>query len=381
MAQALLSPLLLALPAAAASSQPPSTILPHLAPILRQRVSYLSASSDEPWIRLLSYDSTQATKLAAAARSERFEPHPVSGEIELDWDYDIQVRYRRLDTETLQALVSMGDLEIVFKLVHTVNDPSGDKDGWRVGEVGTPDAPSAFSSFGGFATIAEAERAFTQHQTAAAAPAPSAVEEEDEDDDYWDRYDATPARTPAAKRSPAPQSVQNARQSAEAEDAYFSQYNSVQPAMDPHDPDEVVEPIPVAPPLGLARPIPISGTGPDTSPLLEGSAAGWSVARSSSQASARHTPEEAERLAKILHPRPASAMSSHSSGSSAAVARLEELADKKEQNEFGVKKHVSRTMKGLFLLCRSSGIDREEFERMVKTELDVLSIMEEEDDA
>ncbi len=76
-----------------------------------------------------------------------------------------------------------------------------------------------------------------------------------------------------------------------------------------------------------------------------------------------------------MHPRPASA-SSHSSNVSLTVAKLEESAEKQEQSEFGVKQHVSRSIKSLFLLSRASGIDREEFERMVKTELDLLGMME-----
>jgi hypothetical protein len=58
------------------------------------------------------------------------------------------------------------------------------------------------------------------------------------------------------------------------------------------------------------------------------------------------------------------------------VAKLEESAGKQEQSEFGVKQHISRSIRSLFLLSRAAGIDRQEFERMVRTELDVLGMVE-----
>ena len=77
----------------------------------------------------------------------------------------------------------------------------------------------------------------------------------------------------------------------------------------------------------------------------------------------------------LLHPRPES---SASSNSSQLVARLEEEAGRQGQSEFGVKQHISRSVRSLFMLSRASGIEREEFERLVKTELDVLGMMEDE---
>lgn len=53
------------------------------------------------------------------------------------------------------------------------------------------------------------------------------------------------------------------------------------------------------------------------------------------------------------------------------------MAEKRDQGEFGVKQHVSRSVKSLYMLARASGIDRQEFERLVRTELDMLGLMEE----
>jgi hypothetical protein len=74
---------------------------------------------------------------------------------------------------------------------------------------------------------------------------------------------------------------------------------------------------------------------------------------------------------QVLHsPRPSS------SGSAKSVARLEEQATNFSQAEVGVKQHISTDIKSLFRLARSAGIERTEFERIVKTELEMLSMME-----
>jgi hypothetical protein len=167
------------------------------------------------------------------------------------------------------------------------------------------------------------------------------------------------------------------------EDDYYAQYDSVQPAMDPHDPDEedAAAGEPIAPPLGLARPSnwPSSDSGIEQTEVGETSGV-WVLAepglsKSPSQHSARSRQEDEERAAGLAHPRPSS---SASSNGSRTVARLEETAERKDQSEFGVKQHISRSIRSLFLLSRASGIDREEFERMIKTELDVLGMVEDE---
>ncbi|KAK3341445.1 hypothetical protein B0T25DRAFT_342329 [Lasiosphaeria hispida] len=389
-------PVLSALPGAAISTQPATTILPLLSPILRQRVQLLSTASTDPWIKFLTYDTSKVPRLTEIAQNGTLEPHPVSGEIEVDWDYDAQIQYRRLDQETLQTLVVLKEFDLFLRLVYCTGDKDGGGDGWRVGEVGVASNPSPLDSFGGFGDLSEAEKAFrTQSATGNRQQArtntsavisannvptveAAADEEEEEDDGYWDRYDATPARTPAVKRSPAPQSTaQTLRpdpyRSSSAEDAYYAQYDTVQPAMDNHDPDEEVpEEFLAPPPLGLARPSHPPESAERTE--LNETSGAWTLAdppRSPSVRSSRSRDDD-ERAATLLHPRPAS---SASTNGSLTVAKLEESAEKQEQNEFGVKQHVSRSIRSLFLLSRSSGIEREEFERMVKTELDVLGMV------
>ncbi|KAI1767524.1 hypothetical protein GGR53DRAFT_463216 [Hypoxylon sp. FL1150] len=367
------------LPAAALSATPAETVLPLLSPILRQRVKLLAASSsNDPWIRLLCYDVSKVPKLIEVATSDRLEPHPVSGEVEVDWDYDAETRYRRVDEETFQALVALKQLDLAFRLVYCVGDPEGG-DGWKVGEVTVAEQPSPFSSFGGVSSIEEAERQFKQSNSKtiqsnglSTSRAPVGLgDEEDDDDDYWARYDATPARTPAVKRSPAPQSARGA--SATAEDDYYAQYDDVQPAMDHHDPDEEANLQDIAPPLGLgARPSNAGINGGDEEEVEVNETQGaWTLANPPRSPSAHSQRSGDDPNLLHPHPRPAS-----SAGSNASIEKLEAAAAKQEQNDFGVKQHVSRSIKSLFMLSRASGIDREEFERMVRTELDTLGLME-----
>ncbi|VUC33907.1 unnamed protein product [Clonostachys rosea] len=384
----LLSPLIPALTAAAVSSEPASTVLPLLSPILRQRVQFLSSSGSDPWLRLLCYDTSKAAKLAEIATNGSLDPHPSSGEIEVDWDHDCETRYRRLDAETLQAFVVLKELGLAFKLVHCIEDKEGAADGWRIGEVTVAEESNPFESFDGASPdLAAAEQVFEQskaqqqkgslsvsngqtpngghHLTATNIPAEG---EEDDDDDYWARYDNTPARTPAQAHSPGPQASggpvggYNAPASAASaeDDAYFSRYNDVQPAMDNHDPDEEAEQAHLMPP---------SSSSLGLSPQNNNAAAAITTTRGRSlSADLNHD--------GLLHPRPESSASSRAS--SQVIEKLEEEAGRKDQSDFGVKQHISRSIRSLFMLSRASGIEREEFEQLVKSELDVLGMVEED---
>lgn len=337
----------------------------------------------------MTYDKTKETRLSEVARSDRLEPHPVSGEVELDLDYDVQVQYRRIDEETLQALVVLDEFELFFRLVYCVNDEAGGGDGWRVGEVSVPDKDTTIASFAGYPNVAEAEKVFGEKKSntvSATLQAPSfgqqvptqPEEEDDDDDDYWARYDATPARTPQTKQSPAPGTCQQnhivQREPTDADEAYYAQYDSVQPVMDNHDPDEAevteqlghVQP---PPPLGLQYSLDTMKAQGDEVDDVNETNGSWTLAPSPS---ARSRDEE-ERTSALAHPRPESSASSNGSNT---VLKLEEQAGRQEQSEFGVKQHVSRSIRSLFLLSRTAGIDREEFERMVKNELDVLGMVE-----
>lgn len=374
----LLAPLLASLPAASVSPQPPAALLPLLSPILRQRVQILSSTSDEPWLPLLCYDASNISKLEQVITNDRLEAHPVSGEVEIDWESEVEIQYRRLDEETLQALVVLRDLSLSVRLVWCVGDELGGGDGWRIGEVGAYDGEH--QEGWGKGDISSAETAFTSGITKASTQingnllnvtngAKSLEEEEDDDDDYWAQYDNTPSRTPAPKRSPVPQSMQDTPRSADDEDSYFAQYADVQPAMDSHDPDEAAQNGTVETSLGqddqitstLQQNLKNHTKTPETNPWGSESSSGIM--------------NEGEYV-EVVQPRPGSRTSS--SGSE-TVAKLEKRAEAREQSEVGIKQHISTSVKSLYRLAKVAGIERSEFDRLIRTELDCLSLMDEDD--
>jgi hypothetical protein len=357
--EVLLAPLLASLPGASISPQPPNALLPLLSPILRQRVQLLSASSQDPWLSLLCWDSAKAPQLEQAVRNERLEPHPVSGEVEVDWEYDVEIRYKRVDQETLQATASLRELGLDVKLVWCVGDELGGGDGWSGVE--------SITASWGESSITEAEEAFKTSQPAIQSTNVhndtnsdtifTPEDNEDDDDDYWAQYDNTPARTPAPKQ---PSPLPNGLGAHTDEASYYDQYASVQPAMDNHDPDEAQQHGEVETSLGHDEITNELRQNLNTRPELNSSSL------------ATH---ESDTAPYIAHPRPDS--STGSSGGD-TVARLERRAARHEQSEVGIKQHISTSMKSLYRLSRVSGIEREEFERLVRTELECLALMDED---
>lgn len=301
-------------------------------------------------------------------KSEALEAHPVSGEVEVDWEYDVDVRYKRVDEETLQALVSLQPFNIDVKLIWCVNDELGGGDGWRIGEVSVPEGNGAW----GEKTIREAEDECESRTT---NPGPQiggtnggsllTPDEEGDDDDYWAQYDNTPSRTPA-KHSPAPPTLGNNTLGANTnEEDYYAQYGNVQPAMDNHDPDEAQQNGDVESSLGrdeIAREFQQQLS---SNPELTS----FPPPISSEQ----HNPEA------ILHPRPSSSTGSSGSDTVAKLERRAAANSMSEHSETGIKQHISTSMKSLYRLARVGGIEREEFDRLVRTELDCLGLMDEDD--
>jgi hypothetical protein len=229
---------------------------------------------------------------------------------------------------------------------------------------------------------------------AAAASQPEPAHQEEEDDDaYWAAYDRTPGRTPQQKRSPAPPTnsrVQIGPTQSELE--YFARYaHEVQPALDAHDPDEE-GPAPGESTLNgnslnLQRtaqsepnqenfgPNGFDSSLPPDYSKINGDANGLNGSHDSeiNEIKAEHIERlEEERHAALAHPRPSSSASSNS------VERLEREAENHSQAELAIKQHISTDIKSLFRLAKASGIDREEFERIVKRELEVLPLLEQD---
>ena len=237
----LLPPLLACLPIAFVSTRPPPTLIPLLSPILRQRVQIFSSvanSSSDSWLRLLCWGDAKADSVTRVLDGVEFEPHPVSGEIELP--EDISIVYRRVDQETLHARIALPEYNISVVYVWCPNDPDGGGPGWRIAELQSNENPDDGNAIWSD-SIGEANDQSRQHIIDDALKAADSndnetKQDEDDDDDYWAQYDNSPSRTPAAKTPafrPAPTG---------SDDNYFSRYADVQPAMDNHDPSETPEP-------------------------------------------------------------------------------------------------------------------------------------------
>ncbi|MCJ1402445.1 hypothetical protein MMC11_005665 [Xylographa trunciseda] len=374
--KSLTAPLLACLSIAFASKSPPSSLLPLLSPILRQRVQLLSAtptSPSESWLLLLCWDSAQAAKLAEVVERNSLEPHPVSGEVELG--EVAQVQYRRVDEETFHSRVSLVDLGLMIVYIWCEHDQEGGGNkGWRVSEI-QPLLPlngSVDNNVLWWNTIYEAdEKAGSNVSRSLLGSDPASctswssisaqAEEEktDDDDDYWAQYDNTPARTPAAIHSPAPDSNNDRTKTnvlATSDAEYYARYAQVQPAMENHDPSEK---------NGNIGQSTLNGN------VMLG-AMTMSEVRDSQwtheMANGNHFSDQ------IVHTRPSS-----SSSSISAVARLEDSAANQSHGEIAVQQHISTSMKSLFRLARGIGMEKEEFDRLVTNELYTLSLMMEDD--
>ncbi|KAE8356938.1 hypothetical protein BDV28DRAFT_236 [Aspergillus coremiiformis] len=355
--RSLLPPLLACLPTAFVSPQPPPALLPLLSPVLRQRVQVLSALSVSPtesWLRLLCWEPEKAERLQTVVDETSFEPHPVSGEVELP--DEIPVDYKRLDEETLQCRVLLTDYRLKAVYLWCPNDNDGEGPGWRVAQV-LPHESNTDDDGGWWPSIAEAnmrskEQLVEDASRAAEKEEQAAQDEADDDDDYWAQYDATPGRTPSVKTPAA--NARSARQHQDMSEAsYFSRYADVQPVMDNHDPSEE-----------QAEIGPSSLSGDLLASLLK------PHADSQDARSPPHMNGDGNTGMALNHPRPSSA----SSTSSEAVARLELEAENQSACEVGVKQHISSTIKSLFRLAKATGITRAEFQSLVQTEVELLNV-------
>lgn len=356
--RSLLPPLLACLPTAFVSPRPPPALLPLLSPILRQRVQILTSVSTSPsdsWLRLLCWDADKAERLQIIVDGASFEPHPVSGEIELP--ADMPVTYKRIDEETLHAQVLLPEYSLTVIYLWCPTDEQGGDRAWRVAELlpreGLAADEGTWASSIGEANVQAKEKLMEDVLDAAEREEQRVQEngnqDEDDDADYWAQYDATPGRTPAVK-TPALGSS-SALRSGLSESSYFSQYAEVQPAMDNHDPAEE------QPEVG-----PSSLSGDILANLLR---------RQVDETEAKDVP----RTNGYAQPRPASTSSSNSD----AVAKLEQEAESRSNYEVGVKQHISTSIKSLFRLAKATGMSRTQFQSMVHTELELLRLSDEDD--
>lgn len=367
----LLPPLLACLPTAFVSPRPPPALLPILSPILRQRVQILtdvSTSSSDSWLHLLCWDAAKAERLQSIVDGATFEPHPVSGEIELN--EDLPLTYKRIDEETLKALVVLSEYDLAVTYLWCPTDDQGR--GWKVGELLPREAPAddehTWASSIGEANEQAKEKLFadvvgTDHQVQSTnvEQAQEEDDDDDDDDDYWAQYDATPGRTPGVK-TPAPPGPSNLGPG-QSEASYYSQYGDVQPALDNHDPSEEQSEVG-----------PSSLNGDMLASLLRRQFEGMGNESPRTNGYAAEDVPHHEAGRRLSHPRPESA----SSNSSEHVAKLEQEAESQSSYEVGVKQHIGTSIKSLFRLAEATGMSRIEFKSMVQTELELLNLMDDD---
>lgn len=380
----LLPPLLACLPTAFASQRPPPALLPLLSPILRQRLQLLAAtalSPTESWLPLLCWELGLAERLGRVVEGDAFEIHPVSGEI----DYgDVQaIQYKRFDEETLRAKIQLPDLSLSVTYLWCPEDQEGDESGWRVSEV-SPIEDQESKSAGWSSSIIEASEVVEKIQPdssrngAGSSLSPRSVqgksgnakgtihdenEDEDEDDEesYWAQYSTTPGRSPGGKHSPLNiNSLEGKNHQGTISDAeYYARYAHVQPVMEKNDPSENRN--------GLGK---STLEGDILHPPVEQNAACNQACQS-----ARPSKFEVAGMDCKVECRRSSSPSSRST----AVSRLEDSAVAQSASEVAIRQHVSTSIKSLFRLTRGAGLDREEFNDLVRRELDTLSLMAEDD--
>ena len=321
------------------------------------------------------------------SESNAFELHPVSGEI--DYGEVDKLGYRRLDDESLQARIEIASLGLLIVYLWCTGDAEGGRDGWLVSEVRPLDGEEN-AKVEGIAwadTISEAEERARERDMAEALKHGEAnslgdgiptiqngagqdhKKDEDDDADYWARYDNTPGRTPAPtpgpKYSPLPdQDRPRPRSTSEAE--YYARYAQVQPEMDNDDPHENRDAIGESTLNGNA----LASVMSHSQGAVDGihAANGHQAPVSTGLMIDSDNSDDAE-----------DATSQPSAHSPVSVQRLEDSAELQSVAEVSIKQHVSTSVKSLFRLCRSTGMDIDEFNEMVRIELDTLSMMTEDD--
>ncbi|KAI9831928.1 MAG: hypothetical protein M1819_004650 [Sarea resinae] len=398
--RSLLPPFLACLSVALASVDPPPALLPLLSPVLRHRLQFLSSTASSPsehWLPLLCWDAEQGSKLPSVVQRDAFELHPVSGEIELP---DVEnLCFNQVDDETLRAQAVLEEFGLVVIYLWCEKDVEGGS-GWRVAELNTLEdggrerggpwsdsIEEARARWNGDyeddgVTIDTPDSRLYEDQDDEDEEDDDDDSDDDDDDDYWDQYDRTPGRTPAAPRSPVPKPNTAARGRSASEAEYFARYHETEQTIDGEDAVEdqtaveestlnggtIERALLAAQVATLDEPTPTEedpfrseSSHPPPYSALEHSAP-------------EQAPEEDVKQPELSQPRP-----SFSSGGEETVARLEETAATQSNSENGVTQHIRRSVRSLYHLAHSAGIQRDEFARVVRTEMDNLSLEEEEE--
>lgn len=311
----------------------------------------------------------------------QLEPHPVSGEVELD---DVRpAKYRRLDEETLHSRLEVEQFDLLPVFMWCENEEQADGGrGWKLAELRSLEDIDDGVEW--YDTIPEANNAAPPQSLAVPEVSGNGSrgarsEQTDDDDDYWAAYDRTPGRTPAQKHSPAPAGLTSSTQTgprrrSQAELDYYARYGAeVQPAMDSHDPDEE------HPELGEST---LNGNTLVSAQPDQRQDSNRPASRPNGASLFPADPASASlQTQDVEAPRPISPTSSQSS----SIERLEERAaamseaEAPDRAQLAIQQHISTGIKSLFRLARASGMERRDFERLVTRELEILPMLEQDD--
>jgi hypothetical protein len=312
-----------------------------------------------------------------------YEPHPASGEIEVG-DVDA-LKYKRFDQDTLRSQIPLPEWGLTTVYLWCADGEGGN--GWKLAEL-LPYEQSPIPDESWSTSITEANSSSRSRIMSEALRDAEAADRKlsvGGDDDYWAMYDRTPSRTPAMKQSPAPNPQASTFRSRFGSEDYYAQYGDVQPAMDSHDPSEEVEDAGHSSLNGNALETILSRQNehipPSDPPAYE-----------PPESFHKHDYDEDDYdddddddgdgdgddadAVIVNQPQPTSPGSMNESDT---IDRLEATAERQASSEIGIRQHISTSMKSMFRLAKSAGIDREEFERMVHRELETLSILDRED--
>lgn len=273
----------------------------------------------------------------------------------------------RLDPETLHARISIPDCPLVPTYLWCMSDDNKVPSAWRLTELRPVDDWLDSPAWHDDINSADVDfksrpKPHFEHTNGN----PTHIEEEDDDDTdddgaYWAAYDMTPGRTPH-KRSPAPMTHSNTlpvNPPSKSEMEYFERYlTEVQPAADPYDASEDV-------------------ANHQSHAALHNNRTEWDESYKLN-ANGNGIESEAKDSAQLVISVPGSPHQPQpsSSASPRSVAALQEQAESQSQAEVGIKQHISTDIKSLYRLARSAGISLEEFDRIVRTELEVLPMLD-----
>jgi len=325
---------------------------------------------------------------------------------------------QRVDQETLHAAVEIPEIGIVVVYLYVALDDVEPKSGWKVFDVRLLDV-DIHQEEGWKSTVKDAEEFYQishpqvqgksknigletkrlenggsnliPQQGGDEVIGDGADDDDDDDDDYWGRYDEEDSESVASPDEPS--------RPTETDDDYYNRYSNVQPAMDPEDPTLPTTSVPAAVPTtndnqnslsNIHSPIPqkpvsslpLSIQPPQTSISNDNnnhdipsssppSLSPTYTVQSKSTAITQHT-TNTNTNAPLLQ--------AGTNRNSIHIEKSEQQAEVDEKFETAIRQHVSTSMKSLYRLWKVSGMEKDEFDAVIKTELDVLGIMDEADD-